>query len=327
MDPGKFDLDDVAMDVLGGHVSGRLTLRRDGPDAALTGRIALASIAVDRPAFRGRVGAMLDFAGTGASPAALMGGLVGQGEAQLAGAAIPRLDPGALGRVMAKAAGPDARIDETNLTRALTIEFDKQPLDIPDGTIPAALNAGVARIGPIDIREPTGHVVASGEFDLRGFGLNARASFEEARADPFWSGPPPAVIVTLRGSLDAPTRKIDAAVLAAGLAAQAIARESDRIATLEADMRERAYFNRRLKAEHFLALREAELAAYEREQARLRTEVARKRMEDEALKAYEEEFLSDPAAIAKPASPPPVARIAPAPPRPKGDDPTATGLY
>ncbi len=51
-------------------------------------------------------------------------------------------------------------------------------------------------------------------------------------------------------------------MLAAGLAAEAIARESDRIENFEADVRERAMFNRKRKAEEFMARREAEIAAY-----------------------------------------------------------------
>ena len=73
-------------------------------------------------------------------------------------------------------------------------------------------------------------------------------------------------------------REIDDAMLVAGLAAQAIARESDRIATLEADLRERAYFNRVSKAEQFMARREAEIAEFDA-QARLKFEADRDRVE------------------------------------------------
>jgi hypothetical protein len=63
------------------------------------------------------------------------------------------------------------------------------------------------------------------------------------------------------------------------LAAEAVARESDRIANFEADVRERAAFNRRLKAERFLARREAEIAAFE-------DEAERKRLMDHYLEPY-----------------------------------------
>jgi hypothetical protein len=58
-------------------------------------------------------------------------------------------------------------------------------------------------------------------------------------------------------------------------------------AALEADIRERAFFNRRLKAERFMRQREAELAAFEANQARLKAEQERKRAEEERLKASE----------------------------------------
>ena len=85
----------------------------------------------------------------------------------------------------------------------------------------------------------------------------------------FWSGPPPSASVTVDDALDAPKRRIDAAGLAAGLATQAIARESDRIANLEADIRERAFFNRRLRGERFLDRRKEEIEDWRAEQERL----------------------------------------------------------
>lgn len=326
MDPGKFDLEDVAMDIAGGHASGRVTLRRIGPEAALSGKLALTGIGVDRTGLSGRIGATLDLAGTGVSPATLMTDLVGQGEVQLDGATIPRLDPDALSRVVSATEASDAPIDETNITHALTLELDRQPLALPDGATPAVLNSGVLRAGPIDVPEPSGRALATGEFDLKAFTLETRVIVEEAHADKFWTGPPPAVTVTSRGGLDAPVRKVDAALLSAGLSARAVARESDRIASLEADIRERAYFNRRLKGERFLASREAEVAAYHLEQARLKFEAERKRVEDSLLEANGERMRATAAA-----PPPPIARpTSPAgQPKPKGaaPDPTASGFY
>jgi len=50
----------------------------------------------------------------------------------------------------------------------------------------------------------------------------------------------------------------------------------------------RAYFNRRLKAERFLARREAEIEAFKAEQERLKFEAERKRVEDALLKESED---------------------------------------
>ncbi|MGD1035882.1 MAG: AsmA family protein [Roseiarcus sp.] len=343
MDRGRLDIDEFAMDVAGARASGRVVLRRDGAVATLTGQVSLDAAAVDRAGLSGRFGASLAFVSTGQNPSALVAGLVGEGQIVTAGVAIPRLDPGALGRVFANAQAPDASIDETNIAHALGIELDRLPMRLPDGTAPAAMNAGVIHVGPIDIAGQSGHVSTNADFDLRSQNLTIRATFAEAGGGKFWSGPPPSVAVAVTGSVDAPAREIDAAALAAGLAAQAIARESDRIAALEADMRERAFFNRRLKAERFMRLREEELAAYAVDQARIKSEQDRKRVEDKLLKASEAQEKTGAPVTAAPAassgapqastgaatigatvSPPPLAE-----PKLRADqpDPTAGGLY
>jgi len=327
MDSGKFDLDEIAVDVAGGRASGRVTLRRDGPVVALDGKIGLESISLDRPALKSRLGISLAIAGTGKSPSALVAGLVGEGRVSLAGASIPRLDPGALGRVMEKDQSQDAAIDETNVARALTLELDRRSLAIPDGAATATLNSGVLRVGPLALAEPSGRATITGDLDLRSLNLQVRTMFEEARAGKFWSGPLPSATVLIRGALDAPVRQIDVAGLAAGLATQAIERESERIAGQEADMRERAYFNRVLKADRFITGRAAEIAAYEAEQTRLKMEGDRKRVEAALLKAYEDQIKAKtpdpvPAINGPPASKSPAAKAAAPPP-----DPTAGGLY
>ena len=86
----------------------------------------------------------------------------------------------------------------------------------------------------------------------------------------FWSGPPPSATVAVDNVLEAPKRQLDVSSLSAALAAQAIARETDRIATMEADIRERAFFNRRLKGERFMDRRQQEIEDFEVEQARLK---------------------------------------------------------
>ena len=334
MDSGKFDLDEIAVDVAGGRASGRMTLRRDGPRRGPR-RENRAGIDPRRSSgLAWPTGSSLAIAGTGKSPSALVAGLVGEGQVSLAGASIPRLDPGALGRVMAKAQAPDATIDETNVARALTLELDRRSLAIPDGAATATLNSGVLRVGPIAIAEPSGRATITGDFDLRSLNLQVRTMFEEARAGKFWSGPLPSATVSIRSAMDTPPRQIDVAGLVAGLATQAIARESDRIAGLEADMRERAYFNRVLKADRFLSGRAAEIAAYEAEQERLKFEADRSASRHSLLKAYEDQMKAkasaDPASAdrcavpgqRRPSKPAPEAksnprRRNPRPPRPR----------
>jgi chemotaxis protein histidine kinase CheA len=195
---------------------------------------------------------------------------------------LPKLDPEALDRELAKAQQPDAPIDETNIQHALSLELDKRPLTLPDGATSAIVASGVLRVGPFQLDGPRRRATVSGAFDLKTLEFSANAVFESDRVAKFWSGPSPAIAVSLAGPLDAPQRKIDDTGLAAGLAAQALARESDRIATLEADIRERAFFNREKKAWAFLDRRKVELADFVAEAERIKARAEHERAEAEA---------------------------------------------
>ena len=277
-DKGRLDLDDFAMKIAGGGASGHATLRRDADNVTLTGAVALDSVALNQPGFSGRIGAALDFASTGRSPAAIVNGLAGAGTVTFASAALARSDPTALDRVVAKAQTPDAPLDETNVSFAFGAELNRAPLAIPDGSAPLALSAGVMKIGPIKITEGGGDAALRADLDLRTLATETRLALTSSASGlKFWSGAPPSAAVTVDNALDAPKRQIDVSTLSAALAAQAIARESDRISTMEADIRERAFFNRRLKGERLMDRRRQEIQDWEVEQTRLKGQVERLR--------------------------------------------------
>jgi hypothetical protein len=305
LDKGRLDLDDMAMKVAEGAASGRLTLRRDKETATLTGALSGVGLAIARPGFSGRLGGTLEFASTGGSADALIEGLAGNGTTQFAGAALARSDPAALDRVVAKAQAPDAQLDETNIGYAFGVELNKAPLPIPDGATPLALTSGALKLGPLSVVRPRGKAVLDGIFDLRRLALETRLALVSTAADlTFWSGPPPSATVVVDDALDTQKRRLDVSALSAGLATQAIARESERIAALEADIRERAFFNRRLKGERFMDRRAAEIEDWRVEQARLKGLTERLAAEREAAaeKAAAEKAAADKAAAEKAAA-------------------------
>jgi uncharacterized protein involved in outer membrane biogenesis len=306
LDKRRLDLDDIGMTVDGGAVSGRATIRRDRETATLTGALEADSLAIRRQAFSGRVGGALEFASTGRTAAALVEGLAGTGTARFTNAALARTDPAALDRVVAKAQTPDAQLDETNVAFAFNNELDRGPLPVPDGSTPIALSGGALKFGPLAITRPRGDAALTGVLDLRKLSLETRLAVTSPSAGlKFWSGPAPSASVTLQDVLDAPRRQVDVSALSAGLATQAIARESDRIAALEADIRERAFFNRRLKGERFMDRRAAEIEDWRVEQARLKglaERLATERVEAEraaAEKAAAEKAEAEKASAAK----------------------------
>jgi hypothetical protein len=165
-------------------------------------------------------------------------------------------------------------------------ELGKAPLPIPDGSAPTSLSAGVMKVGPIRVARSRADATLSADLDLRKLAVETKLVINAPAANlKFWSGPPPSATVQTQNALDAPRRQLDVSSLSAGLAAQAIARETDRIAAMEADIRERAFFNRRLKGERFMDRRNEEIEDWEVEQARLKARAERMRTEEEAAKA------------------------------------------
>ena len=270
LDKGALDLTDVDLALLGGSLNGRATIRRNGEAATLSGALTGARLAIRRPGFAGEAAGAIEFASTGRSPAALIAGLAGSGSARFAGAQLARSDLSALDRVVADAQAPDAQLDETKIAFDFGNELDKAPAILPDASAPLALSAGALKIGPLALSRPQGEASLTATFDLRRLSLETRLTLVSPLDKlKFWSGPPPAASATVQNALDAPKRKVEVGALSAGLATQAIARESDRIANLEADIRERAFFNRRLKGLEFLDRRQRELEDWLAEQARL----------------------------------------------------------
>ena len=132
---------------------------------------------------------------------------------------------------------------------------------------------------------------ASGSLNVQTLDLSLRTAATLDTPPKDWVGAPPQIAVIWRGPLAAPVRSVDAATLVNGVAARAIARDQARIEAFQDDIRERAFFARRLKAI------EAEQQAA-RDKARADAEADRLRLQQ----------LLAPTGTAdagKPASPPP----------------------
>ncbi len=287
---GALDLTEIHASLLGGSVAGHATIRRNGEAATLSGALTADQLALRRQGFTGDIGGAIEFATTGRSPAALVAGLAGSGSIRFAEAELRRSDPDALDRVVAKAQAPDAQVDETNIAYAFGNELDKAPAVLPDVPTPLALSAGALKIGPLTLPRPHGEASLTGTFDLRRLSLETKLRLVSPSDKlKFWSGPPPVASATVEDALDAPKRNVEVGSLSAGLATQAIARETDRIANMEADIRERAFFNRRLKGLEFMDKRQHELEDWEAEQDRLKglSQRLQAEREEEARQAAE----------------------------------------
>lgn len=248
LSPGKVSVEDFSVSAGGGKIGGRFDLRRDGAAAALSGRLTLGGVNLTGPTLKGRLAGALDFASTGGSPLALAAGLAGTGEITLAPLQISGLDPLALKRVIDAAEAEKIVAAEQSVTSALASELDRAALTAASWRAPVTLAAGALRLGQTGLTELPARVEVSAAFDLRGFAFEMRAAVAALAAPKYWTGGPPQAAIVWKGVWPLLERQVDAAALVNGLAAAAIQRDSERLAAMDADIRERAYFNRRLKA-------------------------------------------------------------------------------
>ncbi len=253
---GGMTLADATGRLGGGTIGGTATLRRDNSGASVSGRITWNDIAFDHDGLSARVGGTQDLAGSGATPAAVVASLAGTGSVTLVGATLARTDPEALARTVAaldKAqdlTDPDApAIDVDDVRQALGTQLDRGPLRLGDQTAPATLAAGVLRAGPLHAESSRWAADVDLTLDLRSLDLRSKTRLRTREIGTDRKSDIAEVVSTLAGPLGAaPQRDLDATSLVNVIQARAIARDQERIETMQQDIRERAFFNRRLRA-------------------------------------------------------------------------------
>lgn len=263
--PDELRFSRLAGRLKGGSAGGHLNLRRDGGLATLSGRLdfeRLDAAHYSAGEVTGQLSGQFDFGASGESPSRLIAALGGTGSLRLTGGAIARLDPAALGRVVASTGDNISDSDKLKLAERTRQALMAAAWPIEMLTLPVTITGGIARLQPVSQQSGQTRVEMAGTVDLRAVSLDVRATLSLLGSPAAgWSGAAPQVALLWRGPLGAPRREVDAASLANAFAARALAREIERVEAFEADIRERSFFARRLRAER--DMREAEAKAAE----------------------------------------------------------------
>ena len=190
----------------------------------------------------------------------------GSGTLQWRDIGLARADPAAPQRVVAEADAGNIYLSENDFLGALRRELEKAPFTAATRDFDLQLANGTARLAAADM---------AATLDLRGLTFEVRANLEAQSLPRDWTGASPRLSVIWRGPLmGAPRegsgvqRDLDAGNFINLVAARAIAREAARIDALDADLRERAFFARRLRGLEFLHRRQSEVEAFVAERAR-----------------------------------------------------------
>ena len=277
-------LRDFAMKLNGGTAGGELVLRRDGPLAAIAGRISVVSMPLRQPSLEGLASFSLDLTTTGGSAAALAAGAAGSGTFELAGGRVPAADKGTIGRILALADKGQLTLEAGELRRTLGRELDRGAFELGDKTFDLAMAAGTLRLSPA---APDGPMRLA--LDLRNFALDQRLILAETVLPKEWAGPLPVIEVSFKGNVGAPQREAEAGRFINDIADREIARDTAKIAALEADIRERAMFNRRARALKQMRQNEIDLANFLAAEAKRVAEEQKRLAEEEAKRLADEE--------------------------------------
>lgn len=338
----KLAVQHAAMQLGTGELKGDLTLRRDGTIAAASGHVSVKDDDLALPSLRGKLSGDLDIAGTGDTPAALVGGLAGSGTLTVAGLVLPASDPGALRRVFLAVEEEKLALDADQINRTLASELDKDAAHLGNVSFDAGLAAGVLRLQPkpatpIADRDVTATLQAS--VDLNRLSIDQRSTLSLIVLPKDWHGSVPQIGLSTTGPINAPSRTIDSGAYLNALAARAIARESARIQAQEFDIHEQSFFYNRLKserartAERQKAADAARAAAIEAAKAEAEKTEADKSAPDttEAAKPRPQAATSHAPAEVKPETPlpperrlPPSAKVDPAKPAEPSPESTAS---
>lgn len=293
--PGKVALEGISFQAGEGRVHGDVTLRRDGANASVAGAIGFEALAIGLPSLVARASGTLDFTATGTSASTLAGAMAGIGHVTLSGIQVPRADAGAIAAVLALADAHKLTVEEGEMKRTLARELDRGATSIADQAYDLTAAAGTVRLNPVASDGP----MKLG-LDLRNLTLDQRLVQTIAASPKDWEGSLPHMEVTFKGPVAAPARDVEAGNFINGIAAREIARDTARIAALDADIRERAAFNRRLKADRQSRQNEISLQRFlDEEEARRKAEEARRVAEEtkarllEAAKAEREKRAAD----------------------------------
>ena len=198
---------------------------------------------------------------TGESPARLAASLTGAGQFAGRNLSLSRLDPSALDRIAGQLASDVLVADAGQLAAVVRQAVEGGGWRLGDRALPFVISAGVARLSPFSDERPNAGLAGAGVLDLRSGTAELRAALNPKTLPRGWTGPLPQITVTWRGPWRVPARSYDVSILSNAVSQRALQREIERVEALEADIRERAAFNRRLRAERERREEEARAAA------------------------------------------------------------------
>jgi large subunit ribosomal protein L24 len=182
-----------------------------------------------RPPVAGSLGVSAALAGTGMSPAALIGSLQGSGTFTLSDGQLAGLDPRAFDAVT-RAVDQGLAIDSARITDVVSKALDSGQLSLAHTEGKIAIGAGQARLSNVTATSQNAKLSLAGTLDLTDGSLEARLLLSGASAI---GETRPDIFLALKGPVGAPTRNIDVSALTGWLTLRAVENQAKQLRAIE----------------------------------------------------------------------------------------------
>ncbi|MFZ5690109.1 MAG: AsmA-like C-terminal region-containing protein [Pseudomonadota bacterium] len=230
----KFE--NIAGELLGGRLSGDITIQR-APDAlGLQAQIAITDADATQLLFgdgvaplTGQAALTMRLEGMGRSPRALVGSLNGTGTLVLDRARIAALDPKVF-EIAMRSVDQGLPIDAGRVRDLASRSLDAGPLIVPHAEATLTIAAGIARIDTFKARAEAADLAVSGSYDFSDSRIDLRVAMSGPAAG---ASLQPELAVQLRGPAAKPERALDISALTGWLALRSVDRQAKKLEAIE----------------------------------------------------------------------------------------------
>jgi hypothetical protein len=232
----ELSLDDIAGDVAGGRLSGRILFRSadDGLTSQLKVSLSGANAAtlfawIPRPSVAGSLDLATDLTGTGLSAVALVGSLKGSGKIALTDAKLFSLDPRVF-NVISRAVDHGLVIDNGRISDLAGKSLINGQFFLKHAEFPFQITSGQLGLADVSVESKAAGLSVTGMIDLTNGSLDTKLTLSGAN-DP--AGSRPKIFVSLKGPVTAPSRNIDVSALSGWLTLRAVENQTKRLRSIE----------------------------------------------------------------------------------------------
>ena len=244
--PGAISIDDVAGNFGGGHLSAALRFRRNASALAAHAKVTItdaSAMALLGPAMNvvgGQLGLTLEGDGLGATPAALIGSLHGNGTVSVKDVQFAGLDPAAFTAAL-QAAGQTAPVDMNKVQAAVTAALANGRVAVPAANAAVEIAGGAVNLNHVVLNAEHGAELAlDGGVDLSAATIDARLMLSQAPPANALIAARPELSVTVKGPLGGPKRTLDTSALTSWLTLRSTELQTRRIEAIEASRQQGA---------------------------------------------------------------------------------------